>query len=175
MSKSLGNFFVLHELFEHFDPMVVRYYYTTHHYRTPIEFSFELLAQAQKNYQKLVRIFEHSSIEQSSINFQYDIVDKMLHFLQDDLNTPGFLGIFFENIHEITQNEVLLLSVKFIFVTILGLTLEPIKDKKVVITKEIQAIIDERHQARREKNWSRADQLRDVLITMGVDVQDDKI
>ena len=56
MSKSLGNFFVLRDLFNHFDPMVMRYYFLTHHYRMPIEFSFEGLTSAQKSYERLIRL-----------------------------------------------------------------------------------------------------------------------
>lgn len=175
MSKSLGNFFVLHELFEQFDPMVVRYYFITHHYRAPIEFSFELLQQAQKSYEKLVRLFVDSTSEEVVVDYQSTIVSRMFEFLQDDLNTPGMLGVFFENVSEISKDADMLATIKNIFMNVLGLTLEPLPQKTVIITAEAQVLIDERLQARRDKNWVRADELRDQLKEMGVDIQDDKI
>jgi len=65
--------------------------------------------------------------------------------------------------------------VKNIFVNVLGLTLNPLVEKKVEITADIKLLIDERKQARKDKNWARSDELRDQLIALGVDVSDDKI
>lgn len=178
MSKSLGNFFVLHELFERFDPMVIRYYFITHHYRAPLEFSFELLETAQKSYERIVRLFSVSSDEYSSqelAQHQSPIIDTMFTFLQDDLNTPGMLGVFFEHLTTIVHDPLLLTSVKQIFTTILGLTLEPLPEKEVVMTDQIKSLVDERNRARGEKDWGRADQLRDQLIGLGYDVKDDKL
>jgi len=173
MSKSLGNFFTLHELFERFDPMVVRYYFLTHHYRAPIEFSFDVLESAQKSYEKLIRIFENVEIRQEL--YEHPLIIDMLYFLQDDINIPGFFGLFFENAVEIQKNKQLLGAVKNIFVTILGLTLELLKEKKIIITEEIQQLINERNKARQEKNWKRADELRNQLISLGIDLHDEKI
>ncbi len=175
MSKSLGNFFVLHELFEKFDPMVVRYYFITHHCRAPIEFSFELLSNAQKSYERIVRIFAEREMDFDDADFNHPIVNRMFEFLQDDSNTPGMLGVFFEHLSDIVQKPALFVAVHTIFTTVLGLTLEPLGSKEVVITPEIQGLIDQRKQAREEKNWARADELRNQLKNLGVDVQDNKI
>ncbi len=172
MSKSLGNFFVLHELFERFDPMVVRYFFLMHHYRAPLEFSFELLEIAQKNYERLVRMF--SSVDASGM-YDHAIVSRMMEFLQDDMNTPGMLGVLFEQISAIADDKKLLSTVKNIFVNILGLTFEPLAIKEVEITPDIQLLIDERRRARQEKNWKRSDELREQLKVLGIDVSDEKI
>ena len=58
---------------------------------------------------------------------------------------------------------------------ILGLTLEPLAEKEVEITPEIQKLIDDRAQARLDKNWALADQIRDQLAVLGVEVQDKKL
>jgi len=172
MSKSLGNFFMLYELFERYDPMVVRYYFLTHHYRAPLDFSLELLDSAQKNYEKIVRIFLDVH---SMSDYEHPVITRMLEFLQDDINTPGFLGVFFEHQSEMVNDARLLAAVKHIFVTILGLTLAPLAKPEKIITPKIQQLFEERMQARQEKNWKRADELREQLKALGFEVQDDKI
>lgn len=171
MSKSLGNFFVLHEVFKQFDPMVLRYYFLTHHYRAPIEFSFDGIESAQKSYERLIRLFTGYEATKTSS----DIADRMTHFLRDDMNTPGLLGVLFENYATIAHNESDLCAIKNILVNVLGLTLEPLSAEKVIITPEIQALIDARELARQEKNWKRADELRDQLKALGFDIHDQKI
>lgn len=174
MSKSLGNFFFLRDLYKHFDPMVVRYFYLTHHYRMPVEFSFEVLTSAQKSYERLINMFNTEHISTDS-NYQSNIVNRMISYLEDDLNTPGLLGVLFENFSIIAENNDELAAVKNILINVLGLTLQPLPVQEVELTSEIKALIDERNKARLEKNWARSDELRDRLKAMGVDLHDDKI
>ncbi|HLW72458.1 MAG TPA: cysteine--tRNA ligase [Candidatus Babeliales bacterium] len=171
MSKSLGNFFVLRDLYKHFDPMVIRYYFLTHHYRMPIEFSFEGLTSAQKSYERLIRLCAHVDVAES----HSDLVMRMTDFLQDDLNTPGMFGVIFENITFIADNKHELAAIKNILVNVLGLTLQPLPERVVALTPEIESLIDARNKARYEKNWARADELREQLATLGVDIHDGKI
>lgn len=177
MSKSLGNFFFLKDLYKQFDPMVIRYYFLMHHYRMPIEFSFEGLSTAQKNYERLVKTFMHESFnnDDNVLSHRSDVIDRMINYLKDDLNTPGMFGVVFENLTAITKNEKELAAVKNILTSVLGLTLQPLSTPEVVLTPAAQALIDERHKARQEKNWKRSDELRDQLKAMGVDVHDEKI
>lgn len=175
MSKSLGNFFVLRDLYKHFDPMVIRYYFLTHHYRMPIEFSFEGLASAQKSYERLIRLFAVDCSTMNVAGYRSDVIERMLDFLQDDLNTPGLFGVLFENLTEIAQNKQELAAAKNILITVLGLSLQPLPVQSVEMTPEIKLLIEERNNARYEKNWARADELRDQLQLLGVDVHDDKI
>jgi len=175
MSKSLGNFFVLHELFKKYDPMVVRYYFLTHHYKAPLDFSYEGLDAAQKAYERLIRVFSASRSPLEESSYHSDIVEQMYDFLRDDLNTPGMLGVVFDTIQEIAENAQELSAVKYIFVAVLGLTLEPLAEKKIEMTPEIHSLVNARHKARLEKNWALADQLRDQLQALGVCVRDEKI
>lgn len=173
MSKSLGNFFTLRDVFAHFDPMVVRYYYLTHQYRNPLDFSFDDLAVAQKTYQRLARIF--MPIKTLPIKLEQPVVNDMLGFLCDDLNTPGLLGVVFENLSTIENNKILAGQVKTVLVDILGLVLELLPEKKVEITQEIQTLLDARDAARMAFDWKQADALRAQLKVLGYDVQDKKI
>lgn len=177
MSKSLGNFFVLRDVYEQFDPMVIRYFFLTHHYRMPAEFNVEALAVAQKSYERLIALClsAEMSNEESKILPQSPIIKQMLDHLENDLNTPGCLGVIFEHFSEIAQDKNVLAAVKLILRNVLGLTLQPLPVVQAVVTPEIQKLIDERIQARHEKNWKRADELRDQLKVMGFEVKDEKI
>ncbi|MEX0940166.1 MAG: cysteine--tRNA ligase [Candidatus Babeliales bacterium] len=178
MSKSLGNFFTLQDVFKQFDPMVVRFYYLNHYYRAPLDFSFQDLEVAQKTYQKLVRFFEkHSCHEPLSYDVirNQPIIKNMLDFLTDDLNTPGMFGVLFSNLDALEADEIAFCAVKQFLQQILGLTLEPLFEKAVEITPKIQKLIDAREQAREQKDWARADQIRDQLHAMGIELKDEKI
>ncbi len=176
MSKSLGNVFALEELFKQFDPMVLRFYFLNHHYRGPIEFSFNDLASVQKSYQRLCNLFsQHVCKNNISKDIDLPIFKQMYAFLCDDLNTAGMIGVLFDHASELRENEQELCAAKMLLTDVLGLTLEPLSEKKIHITPKIQRLIDERNQAREQKNWARADVLREQLRQLGIEVQDEKI
>lgn len=176
MSKSLGNFFTIRDTCKQFDPMVLRFFILNHYYRAPLDFSHEDLAMLQKSYQKLCLFFTRfdcQEMDQNTIK-ESSVVKKMLTFLCDDLNTPGMFGVVFENLAHLAQNKQEACSVKAFLQQILGLTLIPLKEKEITITPEIQKLIDDRNQARADKDWKKSDELRDALQKMGVDVRDKK-
>ncbi len=177
MSKSLGNFFTLRDIFQQFDPQVVRFYYLNHHYRSPLEFSFEDLQVAQKSYQRLCNAL--ASIENSSMTYtrmrDIPVLARMLDFLCDDLNTVGMFGVVFEQLPNFETQRETAVGVKYLLTQILGLLLQPLSEKIVSITPEIQMLIDQREIARSAKDWTMADQLRDQLKSLGFEVQDKKL
>lgn len=178
MSKSLGNFFTLHEVCEKFDPMVLRFYFLKHHYRNPLDFSFEDVTAAKVTYKRLVNFFadvsEHSvhNVELVARNL---VVADMVAFLQDDLNTSGAFGVLFDKLTVLQDDSHAKALVKYFLVHVLGLTLEPITEPEVEITPEIQQLLQQREQAREAKDWKLADQIRDKLKELGVDVHDKKL
>jgi cysteinyl-tRNA synthetase len=180
MSKSLGNIISLKSLLEKKDPMVLRYFYLQHHYRTPIDYADSDLDAAQTAYKKLINTFkdipagkqfyaDYTDIMQTSL-----VAQDMLEALYDDLNTPKFLGVIFENLTTFKQNTHLATLAKTLLTNVLGFTLNPLGEKIITITPEIQMLIDERQQARLEKNWARSDALRDQLARLGYIVNDKK-
>ena len=178
MSKSKGNFFTLDDIFVDTDPMVVRHLYLQHQYRNPLDFDPDQLKEVQKNYEKLIRICEGTTelvTPERIAASSSPIIQKMLHFLYDDLNTPGMFGVVFEHAQEIQQDPSLKSMVKTILTTMLGLSLEPLAKKEVEITPEIKELITKRDEARKQKDWATADTLRDKLRDLGIDVQDPKI
>ncbi len=177
MSKSLGNFFTLRDVFKEFDPMVIRYYFLSHHYGAPLDFAFDDVKAVQKSYKRLTRIFDAVCLHDVSREdmLASPTVQKMLNFLYDDLNTPGMLGVLFESLDDLQKNKEELCVVKLFLQQVLGLNLEPLPEKTVEITPEIQQLIDDRFAARAVKDWAKADELRDKLVELGVDVMDKKI
>jgi len=174
MSKSLGNFFTLRDVFKEFDPMLVRYLYLQHQYRNPLDFSFDELTTLIKSYKRLVKLCHDATTVSPEIikNSDSPIIHSMLKFLCDDLNTPGMFGVVFEHFNEIEQNNDLKNMVTTILTTILGLTLEPIAETTTEITPEIAKLIQERNDARSRKDYKTADMLRDQLLKLGVSVHD---
>ena len=99
MSKSLGNFFTLREVFEQFDTMVVRFYFLNHHYRAPLDFSFDDLTVAKKNYQKLSKLFDIPASESKKLtakNVTSDVVLQMVDYLADDFNLSVMRDALFD-------------------------------------------------------------------------------
>ncbi len=176
MSKSLGNFFTLNDVFEKFDPMVVRFYYLNHNYNIPLDFSFDGLTACEKTYKKLTRLFtDVATMPATSKDITHTpLTHDMLTSLCDDLNIAGMLGIIFEHAEELRTNKETAQQVKALLSDVLGLTLAPLPEKTVHVTPEIQRLIDERAAARAAKNWKRADELREQLISLGVEVRDTK-
>lgn len=181
MSKSLGNVVNLHDLLKKLDPMVLRYFFLQHHYRTPIDFNFDDLNGVETAYKKLVARLGSPISKQETIHCYEQftslgpIFNEMLEALCDDLNTPKLLGIIFQNLNEITQSDDLTYATKTILHDVLGLSLQPVKEETVEMTPEIEALIKEREDARTAKDWAKADQIRDKLLEMGIKIQDKKL
>ncbi len=99
----------------------------------------------------------------------------MVTFLLDDLNTPGMLGVLFESLETIKNDIETLCEVKTVLQQLVGLECKPLPESEVVITPEIEKLLQEREAARVAKDWARADQLRNELRTLGFEVQDKKL
>jgi cysteinyl-tRNA synthetase len=178
MSKSLGNFLALHEILKKYDPMVLRFYYLKHHYRNPLDFSYEDLDSAGVAYKKIVHFFEdvsEKSVHDIELVKNNLVVEAMSKALCDDLNTSAVFGILFEKMNILRDDAHAKALVRYFIVNILGLTLESIKEKEVEITSEIQELLRQRDQARVEKNWALSDEIRDKLRELGVEIQDKKL
>lgn len=176
MSKSLGNFFTLHDIFAKFDPMVIRYYYLTHYYRAPLEFAMDDIAAAEKAYRRIIRALNTAPVHniQPENLAQYPIAQQMIESLCNDMNTPALLGIVFESLPELAEDTDQLGAIKYIMQELLGLTLQPLPEQVVTMTPEIEQLIRQRNTARAAQNWKLADTLRDQLKQLGIEVHDKK-
>jgi cysteinyl-tRNA synthetase len=178
MSKSLGNIISLKDLFNYVDPMILRFYFLNHHYRAPLDFVEQELESITKAYKKLCNLFADVIADDMNIDSallqQNLITKKMLSFLFDDLNTQGMFSVIFEHAKAIAQDKQLKKNIKLFVQQVLGITLQPIQEKKMVLSVCTQELIAKREKARKDKNWALADELRDKLQAMGIEVQDKK-
>ena len=185
MSKSLNNFFTLKDIFEKYDPTVVRFMFLQTHYRNPVNFSHVLLDQAKSALERLDGFVRKVSalagpgeIELSEL---LDAAEKSFQEAMDeDFDTSGALGAVFELVRQVNiliaeghlgsgdAQAVLVLLQKFNQV----LAILDFEKGTNEVNKEALALIEERKLAREAKDFARSDQLRDQLAAMGVLVED---
>lgn len=204
MSKSLGNIITLNDALNQHHPMVWRFYILQHHYRMPIDFTDIGLQAAKTAYQKIINALNEQTIASPDVLksitesgeaifdllfekngslktmdsktlldhcHEKPILKQLLEALCDDLNSPKFLGIVFENLSEIKKDGLLALAVKSLFQLILGLDCKIIE---ITATPKIEELLKERDAARAEKNWKKADEIRDQLTQLGWTIKDKK-
>lgn len=191
MSKSLGNFFTVRELSKKFDLEAVRLFMLSAHYRNPINFSEELLKQAESalerlynakgNLEYLLKITEDKKMTQKEKELQNRIDkyrEKFEDAMEDDINTADALAAIFDMVRDMNRvlNEessrqiVEIGYTEFMKLTsVLGLLQ---KESQPQGTDEIKELIKRRQKAREEKNWALADSIREELNDMGIVVED---
>lgn len=167
MSKSLGNFILLHEALAQYKPDLIRYFFVQHHYHSPLEWTDELVQSSFKSYQRLVQLFDGAEniYEYNDIK-KIPLVVKMDEALQDDLNTPAFFALIFTHINIIAHDADLKNAVFSYCSSVLGLSF--VCEKTVVsqdVGDTIRELINQRDQARKNRNWQEADRLRNQLLT----------
>lgn len=178
MSKSIGNFKTIAHVLEEYDPMLIRYYLLTHHYRAPIDFTHENLVGVAKGYHRLCALFVPVGFSKdlllSKEQVTSEVLQKMIAMLSDDFNTVGMLGVLFEHAQEIAKDNVQLTQIKQFIYNVWGLSFEPIVEQ-VIVSPEIQRLLNLRDEARKAKDWALSDTLRTQLEDLGYKVQDKKL
>lgn len=179
MSKSLGNFVRVNDVLAKHPAPVVRFFMLSAHYRSPLNFSSELLEQAQNGYDRLkntLSSLEHrletvseNGSEQTKSTIQR-WKDKFIEVMDDDFNTANAVSVLFELSREansyLRQEELTMegmsayKSLILEFAEILGLDLV---GEEELLDEQIDRLIEERNQARKERNFARADEIRDLL------------
>lgn len=191
MSKSLGNFFTVREITEKYDPQVLRFFMLSAHYRGPLNFSADLM-QASKNgldrilngveklcdLEKKVEAKDMSQEEEAKVAEAKNQIQKFEAAMEDDFNTADAITAIFElvRLSNSTANE----AASKEYVTYLKETIEKLCDvlgiitekKEEVLDEEIEALIQARQQARKEKNFALADEIRGRLSDMGIILED---
>ena len=190
MSKSLNNFFTVRDIRKEYDGDFIRFFLLSVQYRGPINFSDEGMKQVKQGYDRLVNATETLEFlvqngsdkitekEEETVKSFRDYKEKFIEFMSDDLNTAGAIGALFELVSAINVEIEGGASKEFA-----GKALEIIheladvlgvlqRSSENAVGEDIQALVDERQQARKEKNWARADEIRDQLATMGYTLKD---
>lgn len=188
MSKSLGNFFTIDDVLKKgFSPMALRLLYLASHYRSEQNFTWNNLAGMQKSWERLSRkIVEYKTQAMKFDEYSEEALalkKKFFDFLEDDLKTAEAIAVMWEVIKSDLKPEekhALLLE----FSVVLGLGLEKIEEKDLVKSKknhkvsydrlpqEIKDLLESRQKAREDKNWKKADELRDELKSLGYEIID---
>ncbi len=182
MSKSKGNFFTIRDIAEHFPHRVIRFFMLTAHYRSPINFSDELLTQAQSSLDRIDRCRENIEFSMQGESGVNDTElsayrEKFIAAMDDDLNTADAISVIFELVKEINtligdmndSSKKAALDLLTELCDVLGISKE--KEDKI-LDSDIEALINERTEAKKAKNFARADEIRDILKDMGIILED---
>lgn len=185
MSKSKGNFFTLHDIEKEYDLKVIRLWLISSHYRSPLDFSDQSLNAFKASYERLQNTFNKLNGFEGLCKGEKDQVQKVDDLLKsfeeamdDDFNTSHALAYLFDLSklintdlsEDISQEYYQKLKNNFMLMSdILGLKYE---EEKEELPKKIKDLIDQRTQARKDKNWALADQIRDKLREMNIEIKD---
>lgn len=191
MSKSLGNFFTVREISEKYDLQVLRFFMLSAHYRSPLNFSAELMESARSGLNRIVTAAENLKFlignasaekmteeEKEKFEKSKEYVDSFEKAMDDDFNTADAIAAVFELVKYInttadgeSSGEYLesLLKRLVSLTDVLGIIVEK---EDEILDADIEALIAERQAARKEKNFARADQIRDELLAKGIILED---
>lgn len=191
MSKSLGNFFTVREIGEKYDVQVLRFFMLNAHYRSPLNFSAELMEASSNALERIVTCVEqlkhylekaegneYAEAETALVKEVEALVEKYEEAMEDDFNTADAIAAIFEIVKLANTNtdaESTKAFVQFLFDKIVGLSdiLGLIVNKKEeVLDEEVEKLIEERQAARKAKDFAKADEIRDKLADMGIILKD---
>ena len=191
MSKSLGNFFTVREIGEKYDLQVLRFFMLNAHYRSPLNFSAELMEASKNSLERIITCVEQlkhlletaekteMTAEEKALEAEVlEYVKKYEKSMEDDFNTADAIAAIFELVKfantKANENSTAAF-VQYLFDTIVHLSdvLGLIVNKEAeILDEEIEKLIEERQMARKEKNFKRADEIRDELAAMGIILKD---
>ena len=186
MSKSLGNFFTIRDVLTQYDAETVRFFLTTGHYRSQLNYSTDNLTQASSSVERIYTSLRDVKIPSNHVlDKDLSFVKQFCQAMDDDFNTPQALAVFFEiskelNVAKAANNEALAGELAATLVAlgdIVGLLqLDPAAflqgDNDNDEVAEIEALIVQRNQARIDKDWALADDARDKLNAMNIVLED---
>ncbi len=191
MSKSLGNFFTVRDIAEKYDLQVLRFFMLSAHYRSPLNFSADLMEAAKNGLERILtagstlkRQIEAADTdamtdaEAASYEETAAFVQKFEAAMDDDANTADAVSAVFELVKYINTNASSDNSKEYLqklydrlntLCDVLGIILE---QKEELLDADVEALIQERTDAKKAKNFARADEIRDQLKDMGIILED---
>lgn len=184
MSKSLGNFFTVRDIARQFDLLAVRLFMLSAHYRNPVNFSSDLIAQAETGLKRIENCRENlkfvaeggGKADGQSVDLE-SFRQRFVQAMEDDLNTADAIGVIFDLVRELNtvfaegRNGALAkdaLALLDELLDVLGL----LREEEHEIPSDILELAEKRAEARKEKNWALADQLRDQIKELGYELKD---
>lgn len=194
MSKSLGNGIMVHELLKQVKPQAIRYFMLATHYRSPLNFNEETITQAENSVERIANCaanLKHrlgaaasggeANMVQEQLQARLTEIQRQFHAkMDDDFNTPDAITAVFELVAEANQymnrpdaadaGIQALLDLLERMDRVLGLL--PNDGEDELLDQEIEQLIVERSEARKAKNWARADEIRDLLDAQNIVLED---
>ncbi|MCI7594794.1 MAG: cysteine--tRNA ligase [Lachnospiraceae bacterium] len=191
MSKSAGNFFTVRDISKKYDLQVLRFFMLSAHYRSPLNFSADLMEAAKNGLERIrtaterlqeliakATLSELRESEEISLKEAEKFWEKFEEAMEDDFNTADAIAAIFElvkfsNTNADSENSKVYIQALYRQLTemadICGLILE---SRKEILDQDIEALIQERQEARRAKNFARADEIRQQLLEQGIILED---
>ncbi len=185
MSKSLGNFFTVREVLKRYRPEIIRFFILSSHYRSPLNYSEEHLDEAATALTRFYTALRGIKANETEIDSRYK--ERFQQAMDDDFNTPEALAVLFEIARELNrikeadpEKAVVLARTLKNLADVLGI----LQDEPEQFLKgggdvesglsetEIEVAIQKRLEAKKNKDWAMADQIRDELKTLGVVLED---
>ena len=191
MSKSLGNFFTVREVGEKYDLQVLRFFMLSAHYRSPLNFSAELMEAAKNGYERIVTsvdnlrfLLENAAKEEASeeeaalLKEAQGFALKFEEAMDDDFNTADALSAIFELVK--FANTWASDGSSRAFLSGLKEEIEQLSDicglmvnrKTQMLEEDVERLIQERQAARKAKDFQRADEIREMLLEKGIILED---
>ena len=191
MSKSLGNFFTVREISEKYDLQVLRFFMLSAHYRSPLNFSSDLMEAAKSGLDRIITATDNlkfladnaktetlTDIEDDALAKTQNYVAAFEKAMDDDFNTADAIAAIFDLVKyaNTTANGdsskayvTALYELIVKLADVLGIVVEK---KEELLDADIEALIQERQAARKERNFARADEIRDELLAKGIILED---
>lgn len=191
MSKSLGNFILVHDIIKEVDPDVLRFFMISVHYRSPINYNLELVNAAKSGLERIRNSYQlieeretiaTDIVDQSKYIEQIDaIIEQFETVMDDDFNTANAVTAWYDlsklaNKYVLENNTSTQVISRFkevyqIFSDVLGV---PLKGNKsdMLLDEDIEKLIEERNKARKNKDFARADEIRDMLKEQNIILED---
>ena len=191
MSKSLGNFFTVRDISKEYDLQVLRFFMLSAHYRNPINFSHDLMESAKNGLDRIVTAVSNltelistakdiplTEEEKNVLALTQEVYNKFEAAMDDDFNTADAISSVFEFVKlantnsNVNSSKAFLEEMKTKITTLTDvLGLEVVKENEM-LDEEIDSLIAERQQARKDKDFKRADEIRDLLLEKGIILED---
>lgn len=191
MSKSLGNFFTVREISEKYPLQVIRFFMLSAHYRSPLNFSDDLVEAAKNGLERILTAYEKvtdvakkstvpamSAEEEEAVVKIEELKKKYEAAMDDDLNTADAISVIFELVKLLNTTvndgaskpycETMAATLKQLC-DILGI--ETVREQEL-LDADIERLIEERQQARKNKDFARADEIRNTLLEQGIALED---
>ncbi len=191
MSKSAGNFFTVRDIIEKYDPQVLRFFMLSAHYRSPLNFSADLMEAARSGYERIVTSVENLNFllnkasdeeltekEKELLTEAGAYVNKFDEAMDDDFNTADAISVIFELVKFANSNandassKAFLKALKDEIVELSDVCGLIVEKEAEILDEDIEKLIQERQDARKAKNFARADEIRNELLEKGIVLED---